>query len=78
MVRGDVEAVVAVGRTLEFAASQDLDAIVAHDPGDPALPDMDAQFVQFLCHARAAIAPQAEPVLFADMRQEDHVAPLTP
>ena len=44
---------------------------------DTALADAHAKLVQFLCHARSAVAAKAEPVLVADMGQEHHVAPLT-
>lgn len=60
MVPGDVEAVVAVRSAYDFAATQDLNAVVAHDPGDTTLTDLDAQFVQFLRHARTTVAAQAE------------------
>ena len=35
------------------------------------------QFLQFLCHARATVTTQAEPMLLANMGQKDHVAALT-
>jgi hypothetical protein len=69
--------VITVGRTFEFAAAQNLDAVIAHDPGDAALTDLDTQLFQFLRHTRTAIATQGEPVLFADMSQQDHVPSLT-
>ena len=41
------------------------------------LANAQAQLVQFLGHARSAIATQTQAVLVADMRQDHHVAPLT-
>ena len=52
-------------------------AVFPTNPGNAALTDLETQFLQSPRHARTAVAAQAEPVLFADMRQKDHVAPLT-
>lgn len=41
------------------------------------LSDPQAQLVQLLGHTRPAVAAQAQPMLFADMGQDHHIAPLT-
>jgi hypothetical protein len=43
---------------------------------DPPVPHIDPNFLQFLGHPRAALAAQAEPRLFLDMGQNDHVCVL--
>ncbi len=57
----DFEAMIAVGRAFEL----------------PALPDLDAQFVELLRHARTTVADKAQAVLFVDMSQQDHIPALT-
>lgn len=76
-VRRDVEGVIAVGGALELAAADDADAVLAHQTAYPTLSDPQAQLVQLFGHPRPAVAAQAQPMLFADMRQDHHVAPLT-
>lgn len=47
-------------------------------PSSPArkVSDPLAQLVQLLGHTRPAVAAQAQPMLFADMGQDHHIAPL--
>jgi hypothetical protein len=67
-VRRDVESVVSVRGRFELLVPLHLNTILAHQPADTAMPDFKAQFLQFLCHARAAIATQRQGELFADVR----------
>ena len=76
-IRRDVEQVIAVGGALELPRSNDLNAVLAHQTPDAALANPQAQLVQFLGHARPAVAAKAQAVLIADVGQEHHVAPLS-
>lgn len=75
-IRRDVEGVIAVGRALEHSASDDLDAVLAHQTTHSALADTDAQLVQLLGHPLSSVAAQAQPALIADMGEEHNVTPL--
>jgi len=72
-----MEGVIAVGGALELAAADNPDAVLAHSTAHATLPHRQARFVQFLGHARSAIAAQAQAVLVADMSQDHHVSSLT-
>ena len=61
---------------LRISMTVDLDCPERFAPDTP-LSDTNAQLVQLLGHTRPAVAAQAQPMLFADMRQDHHVAPLT-
>ena len=75
-IRRDVEGRVAVGRRLELAGPNDLNAILAHQTTNAALPHPQAQLIQLLGHARPAIAAKAQTMLIADMCREHHITPL--
>ena len=72
----DVEGIIAVGGALELSASDDLDAVLAHQTAHPALAGADAKLVHLLGHPWSTVAAQAQAVLIADMGQEHHVTPL--
>ena len=44
---------------------------------DTPMPHIDTDFLQFFGHPRAAIAAKAQPRLFLDMRQNDHIRALS-
>jgi len=75
-VRRDVEAVVAVCRRLELPVSFHRNAVLTHQTADAAVPHIQPQLLQFLGHARTAIAAQAQAELFPDMGKNDQVPAL--
>ena len=75
-VRCDVERMVAIRRRLEFACSFNDDPVFAHQPPDTPVPHIDADFLQFFGHPRAAIAAQAQTRLLLDVGQNDHIQAL--
>lgn len=50
-VRCDVEGVIVIDSTLEFAAANNLDVVLAHQTKDTALTNSKVQFTQFLGNA---------------------------
>lgn len=58
---------------VEFPRSFNHNPVLAHEPPDPAMPDIDADFLQLFSQPRPAIAPQAQPRLLLDVRQNDDV-----
>ena len=75
-IRRNAEDVVTVGRALELPRSNNLNVVLAHQTPDATLADPQAHLIQFLGHARPAIAAKAQTMLIADMGQEHHVPPL--
>ncbi len=75
-VRRDIEGMVAIGRYLVFPGPNDLDAVLAHQTANTAMPDIEAQLLQLLGHPGAAVAAQAQAMLIADMGQQHHVGAL--
>ena len=73
----DVERVIAIGSSLVFAGSDDLDPVLAHQPPNPAVSNVQPQFLQFLGHPGPPVTLQAKAVLFSDMGQKHHVFSLT-
>jgi len=69
---------VAVGSNLVLARADWLDPVDLHQPPDPALANIEPHLFELHRHARTTIAPKAEAVLLADMRQHFHVRPLPP
>ncbi len=70
----DLEPVVFVRHRFEFPRSFNEIPVRAHQPPDrampdPVMPDIDADFLQLFGHPWAAIAAQARPRLFLDVRQ---------
>ena len=51
----------------EFACSFNHDPVLTHQSPDPAVPNIDADFLQFFGHPWAAIAAQAQPRLLLDV-----------
>ena len=68
--RRDVEGMIAVRGALELSASDDLDAVLAHQATNSTLSDMNAQLIQLLGPPWSTVAAQAQAVLIADMGQE--------
>jgi hypothetical protein len=65
--------VVAIRRRLEFACSFNDGSILTHQPPDPAVPGIDADFLQFFGQPGPAMAARAQARLLFDVRQNDHV-----
>lgn len=57
----------------EFPRSFNENPVLAHQSPDPAVPDIDADFLQLFGHPGAAVAAQAQPRLLLDVRQNNHV-----
>ena len=68
-VWGDVERVIAVRRRLEFTCSFNDNSILAHQPTDAPVPNVDTNFLQLFGHSRAAVAAQAQARLLLDVGQ---------
>ena len=59
-----------------FARSDNRYAVLAHQPTDSAVTDIQADLFQLLGHPWPAIAAQTETRLFPDVRQRDQIGPL--
>ena len=75
-VRRNVELVIAVCGDLVFTGSDDGYTILAHQSANPAMSDVQADFLQLFRHPWPAVAAQAETRLFLDMRQRHQIGPL--
>ena len=75
-IRRDVECVVAVGSSLEFMSSDNADRVLPHQAPHSAEPDAQAQLAQLFRHSGATITALAQSVLFTNIRQKYHIAPL--
>ena len=75
-VRGDVEGMIAVCGRLELARSFNGDPVLAHQATHPAVPHIDANFLQLFGHSGPAVAAQAQTRLFLDVGQDDHISTL--
>ena len=73
----DIEAVIAIGRGLIFAGSLHTNAILPHQTTNSPMANTQTQLLQFFCHARSAIATQAEARLLLYMGQNNHISPLS-
>ncbi|KAA8603145.1 hypothetical protein AL036_22625, partial [Salipiger aestuarii] len=59
-----------------FTRSHSRYAVLAHQATDTAVPDIQTNLFQLFRHARPAIAAQAEPGLFFDVRQRNQIGTL--
>ena len=73
----NIELVITVCRHLVFAGSHHGYAVLVHQTTHTAVTDIQANLLQFFCHARPAIATQAETGLCFDVRQGDQIRPLS-
>jgi len=64
------------GRHLVFPRSHHRYAVLTHQTANTSMADVQTDLFQFLSHARATVATQAETGLFLDMRQRDHIRSL--
>jgi len=76
-VRRNVELVIAVCGDLVFTGSDDGSTILAPQSANPAMSDVQADFLQLFRHPRPAVAAQAETRLFFDMCQRDAIGSLS-
>ena len=67
---------VAVGGCLEFTCSFNDDPVLAHQPPDTPMTDIDPNLLQLFGHSWPAIAAKTQARLFLDMGQNDHVCVL--
>ena len=68
---------IAVGRHLVFAGSDNGYAVLAHQSAHASVPNIQADLLQLFGHPWPAVAAQAETGLFFDMCQCDQVRPLS-
>jgi hypothetical protein len=73
----NVELVIAVCGDLVFTGSDDGYTILAHQSANPAMSDVQADFLQLFRHPWPAVATQAETRLFFDMCQRDEIGSLS-
>jgi hypothetical protein len=71
-VRRTSEHMVAIRGRLEFAFSFSDDLIFTRQPPNPTVADINADFLQFFGHPRAAAAARGQARLLLDVRQNDH------
>ena len=76
-VGGNVVAVIAVCRALEFMSSDDANIVLPHQPPDPAFTNDDALIPEFISHSLATIGPIITDMFSANMGQKYHVIALT-
>ena len=63
------------GRYLVFASSDNGYAVLAHQPANASVPNIQADLFQLFCHPRPALAAQAETGLFIDMCKCHQIGP---
>lgn len=69
--------VIAIGRCLVFASSDDRYAVLAHQTAHTAMTDVQADLLQLFGHSRPTVATKAQAGLLFDVCKRDHIRSLS-